>query len=152
VLDKCMQKSLISLVIPVGRVTSDSVSLYFQKREENGELNGLWEFPGGKIEANEIPLEAAKREYLEECGVEVGALVLFKTFSFNYSEKSLCFYCYLTKCDGPVEQFKEMSFDLDTRSQKYENTFPAADLKLIDEAVGYLAKQEECGEFEKIWK
>jgi 8-oxo-dGTP diphosphatase len=33
-----------------------------------------WEMPGGKLEEMETPLEAVKREFLEECGCEFQAL------------------------------------------------------------------------------
>jgi A/G-specific adenine glycosylase len=43
-----------------------------QRRPERGLLAGLWEFPGGKVEAGESALRALGREVREELGVELG--------------------------------------------------------------------------------
>ncbi|QGQ93818.1 (deoxy)nucleoside triphosphate pyrophosphohydrolase [Paenibacillus psychroresistens] len=46
-------------------------------RSQKMSLPGLWEFPGGKIEANETPQESLIREIQEElnCTIRVGELV-----------------------------------------------------------------------------
>ena len=41
------------------------------RREESGLLGGLWEFPGGKVAANEAPEDACRREVAEEVNLEI---------------------------------------------------------------------------------
>jgi 8-oxo-dGTP diphosphatase len=52
-------------------------TLLSARRTEPPELAGGWEFPGGKVDPGEEPLEALHREIQEELGVgiEVGALL-----------------------------------------------------------------------------
>ena len=67
--------SRLLLVVAVALVDADARVLVTQ-RPEGKSLAGLWEFPGGKVEAGERPEEALIRELQEEIGIEVEAACL----------------------------------------------------------------------------
>ncbi|MFC7702702.1 8-oxo-dGTP diphosphatase MutT [Plastorhodobacter daqingensis] len=57
------------LVAAVALIDADGRVLLAQ-RPEGKDMAGLWEFPGGKIEAGETPEAALVRELHEELGIE----------------------------------------------------------------------------------
>ena len=60
-----IQASGILLISPEGR-------MLLLRRSSAGDAEGLWAFPGGKIEPGESAATAAVRETLEETGYRVG--------------------------------------------------------------------------------
>lgn len=52
-------------------------------------MAGWWEFPGGKLEADEEPQAALRRELKEELGVEVRAAYRLMQFSHRYPDKEV---------------------------------------------------------------
>ena len=54
------------------------------RRSEGAVLAGLWEFPGGKIEAGESPEAAAVRECLEETSIAVEPVLRYPTNVHDY--------------------------------------------------------------------
>lgn len=59
------------------------------RRAAHKALSGKWEFPGGKIEADESPETALKRELLEELGIECLILDHVITVYHNYSSVTI---------------------------------------------------------------
>jgi 8-oxo-dGTP diphosphatase len=57
------------LVVAVALIDPDSRVLVAQ-RPEGKAMAGLWEFPGGKVEAGESPEAALVREFREELGID----------------------------------------------------------------------------------
>jgi len=60
----------LTLVVAVALIDTDNRILLAQ-RPEGKQLAGLWEFPGGKVEAGERPEETLIRELREELGIQV---------------------------------------------------------------------------------
>ena len=63
------------LVVAAALIRPDG-SVLVQRRPAGKQLEGLWEFPGGKIERGETPEAALVRELAEELGIEVSATAL----------------------------------------------------------------------------
>ena len=55
----------------IAAVTRRQGQLLICQRPSHKRHGGLWEFPGGKVEANESDEDAARRELAEELGVHV---------------------------------------------------------------------------------
>ncbi len=63
-------------------------------RPEDKKLGGYWEFPGGKIEAEETPQAGLAREIREELDIEIVVRSLLKTVSHSYEWGNVLIFAY----------------------------------------------------------
>ena len=68
-----MEKNPTMLFVVAAALTNQAGEILLQKRPEGRQMTGLWEFPGGKVDAGESPESALVRELKEELGIEVDA-------------------------------------------------------------------------------
>ena len=77
--------------------------LYLIAQRLKGDFAGLWEFPGGKIEEGELPVQALKREIREELNIEIYNETYFVTIQYDYPTFHLNMVCYI--CEIKKEPF-----------------------------------------------
>ena len=130
----------IVLVAAVALVDADGRVL-ISKRPEGKQLGGLWEFPGGKVEAGERPEAALIRELKEELAIDVAESCLAPlTFaSHSYDDFHLLMPLYVCRrWQGTVRgaEGQELAWVRPLRLRDY--AMPPADIPLIPHLIDLL--------------
>lgn len=84
------------LIVVAGIAIRDGKALLSQ-RPPGKKLEGLWEFPGGKIDPGETPDAALQREFREELGVDIANAKPHTFVHHRYAERDVLLLFY--RCD-----------------------------------------------------
>jgi len=124
---KIVQVSAVVLVDPDNRIL-------LAQRPAGKPMEGLWEFPGGKIEQGETPEYALIRELNEELGIMTGVDCLYPlTFaSHSYDDFHLLMPLFICRTwKGQVRAQEGQSLKWVSKHDLYNYPMPAADKPLI---------------------
>ena len=105
--------------------------LLIGKRPHGATLGGLWEFPGGKVEAGETPASAAQRECREETGIDVRVVAAYPQHVHHYEHH--CVHLHFFACtlldpnQTPLPPYRWVP-----RSELSQYEFPEGNRRLLE--------------------
>jgi A/G-specific adenine glycosylase len=103
------------------------------QRPQSGMLGGLWEFPGGKKEPQDVDLQAClRREILEELGIEIEVGAHFATVKHAYTHFRITLHAFHARhVAGEPQALGCAAWRWVTLEQLDDFPFPVTDRKII---------------------
>ena len=83
--------------VVIGIIQNSNRHVLVSKRNAESHLGGLLEFPGGKVEKNESPIEALARELKEELNIESIECEPLIQIPYCYPDRKVLLDAYLVK-------------------------------------------------------
>lgn len=118
--------------VAVGVIVNEAKEILIALRPKQSHQGGLWEFPGGKLEAGESVEVALKREINEELGLIVSSCRPLLTIHHDYADKFVVLDVYW------VEEFAGVANGREGQPIRWVNVeelseynFPAANHDIV---------------------
>jgi 8-oxo-dGTP diphosphatase len=123
------------LQVAVGVIKNSEGKILISRRHESLHQGGLWEFPGGKIEASETVETALARELKEELNITVTMATPLITVNHHYPDRHVQLKVFLVEqFSGEVQSCEGQPFKWVEPMNLNHYAFPAANQPIITAA------------------
>ena len=124
----------MSLVhVAVGVILDADNRILIARRNNDAHQGGLWEFPGGKVEALETLQVAMARELREELGIGIGALSPLLEVRHDYGDKQVLLDVHVVRdFTGEAEGREGQPLRWVTVAELHQFEFPAANVPIVE--------------------
>ena len=124
-------------VVVAAAVVIEDGRVLLTRRAEGQHLAGMWEFPGGKIEAGETPEECLARELNEEFDIEVSIGDYLGSNIHHYDHISIRLLAYRTTLEhGSLEPNDHDAYAWVGIDEMDQYDFAPADVPFVDQLKG----------------
>jgi 8-oxo-dGTP diphosphatase len=107
------------------------------QRRRGSHLAGLWEFPGGKLEAGETPAAGLRRELEEELSAIFTVGELVETVRWEYPDRTVVLHFFDCRLEsGTIAPREEQAMQWVEAARLADHDFPPADRELIQRLSG----------------
>lgn len=97
--------------VAVGVLVREDGAFLLTSRPAGKAYAEYWEFPGGKLEADETIEQALRRELQEEIGITIENCVLWKTERIDYPHALVQLnFCKVTQWTGALQMLESQSY------------------------------------------
>jgi 8-oxo-dGTP diphosphatase len=119
--------------IGVAIISNNQGKILIDRRKAAGEMGGLWEFPGGKIEPGETIEECIEREIREELDIEIAVGDRLTTITHDYKAFKVTLHVYLCQyLSGKPQPIECEEIHWVDASLMNQYQFPQANAKIIN--------------------
>ena len=120
----------------MGVLINHDNKLLLAQRPAKKTWSGWWEFPGGKIERGETPIQALKRELNEEIGVTVSSAEKWIVREYSYDEIDVKLHFFkVIDWAGQIQPQEEQLLEWNNAFSPHVNPILPAN-ELIFKAIG----------------
>lgn len=119
--------------VAVGVILDPRRHILLTRRSQDAHQGGLWEFPGGKVEAGESLRDALSRELAEELDIRIGRTEPLLEVRHDYADKSVFLDVHVVwDFDGEARGMEQQPLAWVSAGQLRSYHFPAANEPIVE--------------------